>query len=326
MAMAAIGATGAEIAQAASSPAVSTGSATSIKQTSAVLNGKINPEGSRTTYYFRWGPTTLYGATSTARALAAGTSTVSVHVTAAGLLPGTVYHYQLIATNGVGTSLGKDRTFKTAGHAPPNPITGPATVTGKTSVTLTGLVNTEGQSTEWFFRWGVTTSYGAQTPVATAHASTSVVPVSATVTGLAQGTTFHYELVAFHPGSVLRFGGDQTFTTFPVNRVKAGFRAKLVPRHARTKPFLYTVSGSVLPRGFPPGRTGCYGTVLIHFMFGHKVVASALTTVQPTCTYSSLFKFTHLIKHKPRKLWVWVHFRGNDYLTPSTRWKRARLG
>src|SRR5882762_7305070 len=184
MAMAAIGATGAGSAQAASSPSVSTGSASSVTQTSAVLNGKINPGGSATTYYFRWGPTTLYGARSASHTLAAGTSTVSVTATASGLIPGTVYHYQLIASNGVGTSVGKDRTFKTSGHAPPNPITGPAKVTGKNSVVLTGLVNTQGLSTSWFFRYGPTSSYGAQTPVSTAHASSSAVSVARTITGL----------------------------------------------------------------------------------------------------------------------------------------------
>jgi hypothetical protein len=313
-------------AWAVSTPAVSTSAATSVTQTTAVLNGKINPEGSATKYYFRWGPTTLYGATSGTHSLSAGTSTVSVHVTAGRLVPGTVYHFQLIASNGGGQTIGKDRTFKTAGHAPPNPITGPATVTGKTSVVVTGIVNTEGQSTQWFFRYGLSTKYGASVVGGTVAASKKPVSVSQTINGLAQGTTFHYELVAFHAGSVQRVGGDQTFTTFPIKRVRPGFHAKITPHRARTKPFLFTVSGSVKPPGFPPGLAGCSGTVLIHFMAGRRVVASVLPAVQANCKWAVQVQFSHLIKHKSRKLRVWIHFRGNNYLAPRTVRKKVRLG
>ena len=42
----------------AASPSVTTGGATSVKRTTAVLNATINPGGQRTIYYFQFGPTT----------------------------------------------------------------------------------------------------------------------------------------------------------------------------------------------------------------------------------------------------------------------------
>ncbi len=82
-------------AGAASSPAVVTGGTSSRTNTSAVLDGTVNPNGSSTTYYFQWGLTTGYGATSKPASAGNGTTTVAVKTTAAGLTPGTTYHYRL---------------------------------------------------------------------------------------------------------------------------------------------------------------------------------------------------------------------------------------
>jgi hypothetical protein len=60
----------------------------------------------------------VYGTSSPAKAAGHGTKAVAVQVTASGLLPGTVYHYRLTATSRFGTTIGADRTFKTAGHPP----------------------------------------------------------------------------------------------------------------------------------------------------------------------------------------------------------------
>ena len=95
-------------------PAVSTGAATAVTTTTATLKGTVNPQGQSTTYYFQWGLTAAYGVNGKPRSAGAGTSPVAVQEGAGGLIPGTVYHYRVLATNAVGTSLGKDRTFRTA--------------------------------------------------------------------------------------------------------------------------------------------------------------------------------------------------------------------
>jgi len=113
-------------AVAASSPAVTTGTPSRVTDTSAVLHGTINPNGSATAYYFEWGLTTAYGVASHEHSAGHGTSPVSVSATAADLIPGTVYHYRLVAANGSGSATGADHTFKTAGNPPPGVSTGPA--------------------------------------------------------------------------------------------------------------------------------------------------------------------------------------------------------
>src|SRR5580704_365170 len=99
-------------------PAVSTGAATSIKDSSASLTGTVNPLGGSTTYYFQYGLTSTYSATTKARSAGHGTKAVAASSSITGLTPGTTYHYRLIATSQFGTSTGVDRTLKTTGHPP----------------------------------------------------------------------------------------------------------------------------------------------------------------------------------------------------------------
>lgn len=91
-------------------------------------------------------------------------------------------------------------------------VTGPATGVGATTATITGTVNPNGSATQWHFEWGTTSSYGNTTPLRTAGSGTSDVAASELLTGLAPGTTYHYQLVGDSPVAT-SFGGDRTFTT-----------------------------------------------------------------------------------------------------------------
>jgi hypothetical protein len=101
-------------ALAASAPGVSTGSASSIGFSSAILSGSVNPNGQITNYVFQYGTTSGYGGQTPLAP--AGNGTISIRLTqgVAGLQPGTTYHYRIVAASSAGTSNGKDRTFKTA--------------------------------------------------------------------------------------------------------------------------------------------------------------------------------------------------------------------
>jgi len=116
-------------AEAASIPVASTGAASQVGYGSAVLAGSLNPNGSDTSYYFQYGPTTAYGGQTTIAGAGAGTHTVHVALPVTGLQPLTPYHYRLVAVNHAGAAIGRDRTFLTAKVplslailASPNPI------------------------------------------------------------------------------------------------------------------------------------------------------------------------------------------------------------
>ncbi|MDQ3723719.1 MAG: hypothetical protein M3376_11825 [Actinomycetota bacterium] len=121
-------------------PAVKTGAVADLQQQTATLLGRVNASGARTTYFFQYGPTRLYGAVTPSGTAAARAGTVNVTAALGGLAPFTTYHYRLVARNRNGTTRGADRTFKTrrmplglALAATPNPVPfGRPTVLGGT--------------------------------------------------------------------------------------------------------------------------------------------------------------------------------------------------
>jgi phosphodiesterase/alkaline phosphatase D-like protein len=318
------------VAAAASSPAVVTGGHGTIKQTSAVLDGTVNPNGSATTYYLRWGLTAEYGVNGSPHSAGGGTKPVAVSTTASGLIPGTRYHYQLVAVNRYGTSAGADRTFTTAGHPPPVVATGPATQLGSSFATLTGVVNPQGEQTSWQFQYGPSIAYGSSTFGGTSAAGQLPVTVSSALQGLASGTIFHYRLIAQHPGSaIVSYGVDQTFMTYPSPRPVAGVRARTAPHRKRNQPFLFTTSGSVAGPSWIPQAYACSGEVTIKSFFGARRVGFAVATVQPNCTFAAQTQFFRKPGRGPRnrqvRLNVFVRFLGNGYLAPVRARREAIL-
>jgi hypothetical protein len=116
-------------AQAQSRPAATTGAVSNVTFSDATLNGRVKPNGLDTTYFFRYGTTSLYGTDTVVTPVAKGTGAQNVSVAIAGLAPATRYHYQLVAQNARGISRGARRTFTTDRQplgvtlaASPNPV------------------------------------------------------------------------------------------------------------------------------------------------------------------------------------------------------------
>jgi hypothetical protein len=101
-------------------PTVTTGAATGVSTSAATLHGQLNPNARSTHYHFEYGTTTSYGTSTATKTQAGGVSAVTVSAAVGSLTPATTYHYRLVATNADGTTRGHDRTFTTAGIAPPD--------------------------------------------------------------------------------------------------------------------------------------------------------------------------------------------------------------
>ena len=98
-----------------SPPTLTVAAASSVADTTATLNGTVNPNGLVTTAQFEYGLTTSYGSTaSVTLSPNNGSSAQGVSAAIAGLSPGTAYHYRLTATNSVDTTNTSDATFTTA--------------------------------------------------------------------------------------------------------------------------------------------------------------------------------------------------------------------
>lgn len=107
-------------------PSVVTESVLPYAPTYVAALGKVNPNGSSTTYQFEFGPTTAYGSKAPAKPETAGAGTALVGVVAflEGLNPGGSYHYRLTATSAAGTAYGADKVFTTI-NPPETAITSP---------------------------------------------------------------------------------------------------------------------------------------------------------------------------------------------------------
>jgi hypothetical protein len=114
----------------AAAPAVTNGAAANVGQSTATLTGKVDPNGSQTTYFFEYGATRLYGARTPDAPAGNGANNVNVTADIGGLAPATQYHYRLVAFNGANqVRRSGDRTFRTQRqplglflNAAPNPI------------------------------------------------------------------------------------------------------------------------------------------------------------------------------------------------------------
>jgi phosphodiesterase/alkaline phosphatase D-like protein len=314
-------------AWAATTPTVVTGAANGVTNAGALLHASVNPEGSGTTYVFEYGLTAQYGSMTSAGNAGFGTKLVSVHSPAAGLNPGTVYHYRVDARNKLGAAFGMDRTLTTTGHPLPGAITGLPSVINTTTATLTGTVVTQNETTTFLFEYGPTPSYGLQTTSTDATASLAPTGVSQALSNLSPGTTFHYRLVANHAGTAAEFGADQTFTTIPLVRFHARVTAHTTPVHARHKPYLFTTIGKVVAPASLPAAAGCTGFVSVRFLLGHRTVAFRKPPLQANCTFSTQALFGHLVQHRKTQLRVVARFGGNSYLgSARARGQRVRLG
>jgi hypothetical protein len=100
----------------------------------------------------------------------------------------------------------------TAKPLPPAVVTGGTSNVTYSSAILYGFVAARGQATNYFFQYGPTRAYGAQSPLAPAGNGTITIRVSQAVVGLRPFTTYHYRIVAVGPGGAST-GGDRTFAT-----------------------------------------------------------------------------------------------------------------
>jgi hypothetical protein len=104
---------------AADLPSATALGASSLTQTSAMLNASVNPDGAEVSdCHFDYGISSAYGASAQCTPMP-GNSTSPIEVSAplSGLSPNTIYHFRIVASNRGGSSVGADQTFTTAGVA-----------------------------------------------------------------------------------------------------------------------------------------------------------------------------------------------------------------
>ena len=204
----------------AQTPIVTTGAATQPTDSTALLNGTVNPNGLPTTGRFQYGPTTAYGNVSTLLSLGSGTGPIVFSIPIEGLACNTLYHFRAVGINSAGAVYGADGTFATAALCPLPPTVAtdvPSNLT-QTGATLHGIINPNGGVTNRRFEYGLTAAYGSTSPDFAIGSGNAPVNVSVQVTGLACNTLHHFRAVGQNGGGAAS-GADLTFTTAACPRV-----------------------------------------------------------------------------------------------------------
>lgn len=269
------------------------------RQTTALeLKGTVNPEGLTATSLFEYGETTEYGSTiaSSPAGDGSGSSPVTVTAKVTGLIPHTLYHYRVHASNSELPASGLDATCETPIAAPAvndRPVSAvslPGSAIASAATFLGGTLNTEHDPTTYHFVYGTTSAFGQATPTEYAGSIYGDVEVAQTVEGLQPDTTYHFALVANNEAGMESVSDEGTFVTQPeavAPVVQTGMPQGLSSEAA-------TATGTVNPQGLPTsyeiefGTSTSYGTQI----FGEAgagttavPVAVILQALSPEVTY-----------------------------------------
>ena len=273
-------------------PVAVTGAADSLTETTANLNGSVDPNGSSTTYYFQYGTSAAYGLLTPDTDAGSGTDPVAVKAPITGLTRNTTYHYRLVATHGAGTVpvFGADRRFRTApGPQPPRvKATGSRDVQSRSALLIT-QVDPNALATTVRFEYGRSTSYGSRTATIDAGKTDGYAPFSIAIDRLRPNTRYHFRAVATNAAGTKR-SLDRSFVT---TREPTGISVALAPSKVTWGQDL-TVIGRI--RGTAVGGIGvALERQSFPFQSGFSEVARRTAKRDGTFQFnvSALFQTTH---------------------------------
>ncbi|MBO7134868.1 MAG: hypothetical protein J6W06_12025 [Bacteroidales bacterium] len=192
-------------------PTVTTGSASSITNTSATLSGNVTSDGGATVTARGF----LYGTSSSnlTQTVQSGSGTGSFTKSITGLSSYTTYYYKAYAANSAGTSYGEVMSFTTDVY-PPTVITGTASNITTTSATISGNVTSDGGATvtERGFIYNTSGFFLNLVYGTTVQCGNGTGSFSYNLTDLSSGTTYYYKAYATNSEGT-EYGEVMSFTT-----------------------------------------------------------------------------------------------------------------
>jgi len=241
-------------------PLAQTLEATVIDSDSALIQGRVKAMNATTTVTFEFGLTTTYGIIL--NAIPDSVNGMSYYVVTAklkGLLPNTMYHYRIVATNKAGTIYGKDSFFLSK-VLPPIAITETATNIGYDSATLQGNVNANNDTTDVYFEYGTSKKYStlvkANPKILTDH---TLNWVNYRILGLIPNSHYHYRVIAINHNTDTTSGADSTFITKAKLADVVISDARLIGYNGASLNGSVNANNSSTAVGFEFGTTIAYG-------------------------------------------------------------------
>lgn len=201
-----------------SAPSVVTNSTVAPSNSTAVLTGKVTPNGAPTTYWYEYGQSNTLGNRTVSQSIGSGWSAIPSPGYMTGLSANTVYYFRLTAQNAYGTVSGTIYSFSTNNNPPPPQGTAPSVSTNaaadvtRATATLNAHVNPHGFQTTYWFEYGNSTNFGNVSSLQSAGSSNDSTAVSSSISGLDPLTKYYFRVNAQNQyGTVI--GATQSFTT-----------------------------------------------------------------------------------------------------------------
>ncbi len=197
-------------------PVAVTNSAVSPTDTTAIVNGTVNPKGAFTSYWYEYGKTADLGSKTTSQTMGSGFVTIQAPGYITGLTKNTIYYYRLVAENQNGRVAGTEYTFKTTEGTPAPVGSAPVAKTvaangvSQNAAKLNGEVTPNQNATQYWFEYGKTPQLGNTTAFSGAGDGKAKVSVSVSLSDLAPQTTYYFRINAQNQfgtvnGTILNF-------------------------------------------------------------------------------------------------------------------------
>lgn len=206
--------------------------ATEIAPTSASLNGTVNARNYDSSVVIEWGTdgNSFPNTETPTPPTVTGNAPVPVNVLLAGLNTGGTYFYRIVATNAGGTVTSGAQSFRTLIPATAEVTASKADTSFPTTrAQVTGFVDPKGSSASVSFEYGTngTDFPNSFTAFPASVSGDQETEVTATLTGLTQGTTYHFRIRATGPGGT----GVSDISTFTLS-VLSGLQQQFPPAPA----------------------------------------------------------------------------------------------
>jgi len=233
-----------------------------LSNSTALVTGKVTPNGAQTAYWYEYGVTPALGSRTSAQSVGSGFIAIPAPGYISGLSPSTSYYFRLRAQNAFGTVDGTTFTFTTNTN-PPLPGSAPTTHTDsatditRTTANLNGHVNPNNSATSYWFEYGETSEFGSATALQGAGSGNTSLPASVSISNLKPLTKYYFRLNSQNAYGTVN-GSIVSFTT-------AGPRAPGAPQPDTTSATnistsTATLNAKVNPEGDQTSYWFEYGT------------------------------------------------------------------
>lgn len=201
----------------AAAPAVESDPNVVTSNFTAIVTGRVTPNGAPTTYWYEYGESTALSNRTSAQSIGSGFTAIPSPGYITGLHANTLYYFRLSAKNRYGTVNGTTKSFGTNNNPAPQG-TAPTTKTdtasdiSRTTANLNGHVNPNGSDASYWFEYGSDANLGFITAFQSAGNGTASMPVAISLSNLNPLTKYYFRLNAQNQFGTVN-GAIQSFTT-----------------------------------------------------------------------------------------------------------------